>query len=218
VLGMLVLMVAGYALAEVPGALAGLAGSELVRYFHTRHAVRPAALGGIDQDLRYTALFLASSGAGVLAIAGCEALALHTAFAALAASIVVGIVWLPLLVPQARRFLVRPRMRPENPRAPGPPPAGGSTSVVLTSATRPLGRHAARVELYVERHWGESVPRPYRMVRRIPESHQTRFLIVVAHARSGSSLLVHLLHANPAIFGIGEHHVSYDTPHDLQRL
>lgn len=125
VLGMLVLMVAGYALAEVPGALAGLAGSELVRYFHTRHAVRPAALGGIDQDLRYTALFLASSGAGVLAIAGCEALALHTAFAALAASIVVGIVWLPLLVPQARRFLVRPRMRPENPRAPGPPPAGG---------------------------------------------------------------------------------------------
>jgi len=89
---------------------------------------------------------------------------------------------------------------------------------VLTSAKRTLRRHAGRLKLYVERHWGEYVPRAYRMVRRIPESHQTRFLIVVAHARSGSSLLVHLLHANPAIFGIGEHHVSYDTPHDLQRL
>lgn len=88
----------------------------------------------------------------------------------------------------------------------------------LTTTQQALRRQAGRLKLYVERHVGEYVPRVYRTVLRIPESNRTRYLIVVAHARSGSSLLVHLLHSNPAIFGVGEHHVSYDAPNDLRRL
>lgn len=53
---------------------------------------------------------------------------------------------------------------------------------------------------------------------RLPDSESTRYLLVIAHARSGSSLLVHLLHANPDILGIGEHHVSYDSVADLRSL
>lgn len=88
----------------------------------------------------------------------------------------------------------------------------------LSSSKQALRRRAGRLKLYMERHLGEYVPRIYRTVLRIPETHRTRYLIVIAHARSGSSLLVHLLHSNPSIFGIGEHHVSYDSRDDLQRL
>lgn len=125
VLGMLVLMVLGYAVAELPGALAGLAGSEVVRLVHTRHALHPAKLGGVDQDLRYTALFLVSAGGGVLAVAGCEALNLHASLAASAATVLVGAVWLPLLVPSFRRSVVHPGVRPENTDTPGPPRTSG---------------------------------------------------------------------------------------------
>lgn len=93
-----------------------------------------------------------------------------------------------------------------------------SFSEPLVSPTEALRRKAGQLKLFVERRWGEYVPRAYRTVLRIPESERTGFLIVVAHARSGSSLLVHLLHANPEIFGIGEHHVSYDEVSDLKRL
>ena len=43
-------------------------------------------------------------------------------------------------------------------------------------------------------------------------------ILVLAHMRSGSSLLVHLLSSNPDICGFGETHIDYRTKHDLSRL
>lgn len=58
----------------------------------------------------------------------------------------------------------------------------------------------------------------YRRVHRISTPVSERILYVHAHPRSGSTLLGHLLHANPQIDGFGEHHVSYRTPEDVTAL
>lgn len=45
-----------------------------------------------------------------------------------------------------------------------------------------------------------------------------RILLILAHMRSGSSLLQHVLASNPAVIGRGERNKSYRTPWDLDRL
>ena len=45
-----------------------------------------------------------------------------------------------------------------------------------------------------------------------------RYLFVMAPARSGSSLLGHILYNHPEVTGYGESHVGYTSQHDLQRL
>lgn len=45
-----------------------------------------------------------------------------------------------------------------------------------------------------------------------------RFLWILSHMRSGSSLLTHILSANPEIIGYGETHISYQSSKDLKRL
>lgn len=74
---------------------------------------------------------------------------------------------------------------------------------------------AARVQ--IERKLGESIG---FVVRRASGSGGAlpKTLFVIAHARSGSTMLTHILGAHPDILSVGEHHVSYKAPSDLQRL
>ncbi len=46
----------------------------------------------------------------------------------------------------------------------------------------------------------------------------TKFLFVVGHMRSGSTLLTHILNSNPDISGYGETHTPYETSEDVDRL
>lgn len=45
-----------------------------------------------------------------------------------------------------------------------------------------------------------------------------KWLFVIGHMRSGSSLLVHILNTNPEIIGYGETHLGYFGRHSLARL
>jgi hypothetical protein len=45
-----------------------------------------------------------------------------------------------------------------------------------------------------------------------------RFILMLSHMRSGSSLLTHILNTNPEISGYGENHADYHNPMDLNRL
>jgi hypothetical protein len=45
-----------------------------------------------------------------------------------------------------------------------------------------------------------------------------RFVFILGHMRSGSSLLAHILANHPDIVGAGETHISYQTPADLPKL
>lgn len=48
--------------------------------------------------------------------------------------------------------------------------------------------------------------------------HNYRYVFVLGHVRSGSSLLSHILASHPDIAGAGETHITYQTPADLQSL
>lgn len=74
---------------------------------------------------------------------------------------------------------------------------------------------AARVQ--IERKLGECVGFAVRRASR-PSGDPPKTLFVIAHARSGSTMLTHILGAHPDILSVGEHHVSYDASSDLQRL
>ncbi len=58
----------------------------------------------------------------------------------------------------------------------------------------------------------------YRSLRGLRSPIADGHLFVLAHPRSGSTVLTHILHSHPAIAGFGEHHVSYETEADLARL
>ncbi|ASC72839.1 hypothetical protein XM38_037990 [Halomicronema hongdechloris C2206] len=58
-------------------------------------------------------------------------------------------------------------------------------------------------------------PDPYRVLGR---GRPYKILLVLGHMRSGSSLLTHILNANPAILGYGETHLKYRTEADFKRL
>jgi len=58
----------------------------------------------------------------------------------------------------------------------------------------------------------------YRRAKRIRRPIADRHLFVLAHPRSGSTVLAHVLDSHSQITGFGEHHVSYATPADLARL
>ncbi|MEO1094863.1 MAG: sulfotransferase family protein [Cyanobacteria bacterium J06638_28] len=45
-----------------------------------------------------------------------------------------------------------------------------------------------------------------------------RVLWILSHMRSGSSLLTHILNANPEIIGYGETHITYRSPQDYKQL
>jgi hypothetical protein len=45
-----------------------------------------------------------------------------------------------------------------------------------------------------------------------------RYVFILGHVRSGSTLLSHILASHPEFVGAGEMHISYQTPADLQKL
>ncbi len=58
----------------------------------------------------------------------------------------------------------------------------------------------------------------YRRLRSIDTPLTERYLFVLAHPRSGSTVLSHVLQSHPSIVGFGEHHEGYDTAEDLEAL
>ncbi|NEZ54424.1 sulfotransferase family protein [Adonisia turfae] len=61
----------------------------------------------------------------------------------------------------------------------------------------------------------ESVNQPYRVAFR---AKPYRFLLLLSHMRSGSSLLTHLLTTNPEVIGYGETHTNYADADDFKGL
>ena len=58
----------------------------------------------------------------------------------------------------------------------------------------------------------------YRRVRSIDTPLADRYLFVLAHPRSGSTMVSHVLQTHPDIIGFGEHHEGYETQSDLEAL
>ena len=61
----------------------------------------------------------------------------------------------------------------------------------------------------------ESASKPYHVAFR---SKPYRFLLLLSHMRSGSSLLTHLLTTNPEVIGYGETHIDYTDADDFRVL
>lgn len=61
----------------------------------------------------------------------------------------------------------------------------------------------------------EAVHQPYRVAFR---ATPYRFLLLLSHMRSGSSLLAHVLTTNPEIIGYGETHTNYTDANDFKGL
>lgn len=59
-----------------------------------------------------------------------------------------------------------------------------------------------------------AVSRLYLMLSR----HEYRYVFILGHMRSGSSLLAHILANHPDIVGAGETHISYQTAADVPKL
>ena len=58
-------------------------------------------------------------------------------------------------------------------------------------------------------------PDPYKIALR---KKPYQILWILSHMRSGSSLLTHILSANPEIIGYGETHICYESPRDFKKL
>lgn len=58
-------------------------------------------------------------------------------------------------------------------------------------------------------------PEPFSIALR---KRPYRVLWILSHMRSGSSLLTHILNANPEIIGYGETHITYRSPEDYKQL
>lgn len=103
VASMLVGMLVGYQLAELTGALWGLAASEICRYAYLRFRAEQSAFGGIRQEVLYTGFVAASSLGGILAVAAIKSLGLPAIAQALAMALLVVGAWVPIALPQLRR-------------------------------------------------------------------------------------------------------------------
>lgn len=56
---------------------------------------------------------------------------------------------------------------------------------------------------------------PYQILFR---QESVKILLILGHMRAGSSLLTHLLTANPEITGFGETHINYSSEQDFKKL
>ena len=62
---------------------------------------------------------------------------------------------------------------------------------------------------------------PFRAISRLSlllNRHKYRYIFILGHMRSGSSLLAHILADNAEVAGAGESHITYQTPRDLPKL
>ena len=97
-LGMLVLIPLGYALGGFPGAVAGLAISEIVRYSVSAFAVTRAGLRGWPKELRLSTWVFASAGLGWMSVQLAEREGWSAYSAALLVFVVVSLAWVPLFL------------------------------------------------------------------------------------------------------------------------
>lgn len=95
-LGMLLLIPLGYALAGFPGAVTGLAASELLKYSVSAYAVTRANLKGWPQELQLTGWVLATSGLGWFAASFAERADWSRIAAAALVFTAVTLAWAPL--------------------------------------------------------------------------------------------------------------------------
>ena len=86
----------------------------------------------------------------------------------------------------------------------------------------PLGQWRQRIREYkndlVQTYFNyriEAVNQPYTVAFR---TQPYRFLLLLSHMRSGSSLLTHLLTTNPEVIGYGETHTNYADANDFKGL
>lgn len=106
IVAMIVLIPVGYLYAGFPGAIAGFAISEVVRYVCVALLARPAKLRGGAQMARFTALTAVASGIGYGVVhATLHTFAWHVFWVNLVLAVVVGALWLPLVLPMLRRTL-----------------------------------------------------------------------------------------------------------------
>lgn len=104
IVAMLVFIPVGYHYAAFPGAIAGFAVSEIVRYLGIGILARPAQLRSTRQALGFTVMTLAASVVGFSAAhVGAVILNLPVLITAVVVGIVVGGLWLPVLAPMLRR-------------------------------------------------------------------------------------------------------------------
>mgnify|MGYP001791355721 CR=1 FL=1 len=71
---------------------------------------------------------------------------------------------------------------------------------------------------WVQRYFSYRIDRanqPYQVAFR---TEPYRFLLLLSHMRSGSSLLTHVLTTNPEVIGYGETHIDYSNARDVKRL
>ena len=72
--------------------------------------------------------------------------------------------------------------------------------------------------------WKVARPAAWTAFRTVSRSYlllsgrQYRFIFILGHMRSGSTLLSHILASHPDIVGAGEAHITYQTPADLPQL
>lgn len=62
---------------------------------------------------------------------------------------------------------------------------------------------------------------PFRAISRLSlllNRHKYRYIFILGHMRSGSSLLAHILADSSEVAGAGESHITYQTTRDLPRL
>ena len=104
---MIVLIPAGYAAAEFPGAVAGFAAADLGRYAVSAVGAYRAGLRGWPQDLAATVLVAAAAAAGWLAADFVAQRDAHVVLIALAVFLAVTLVWMPPVL----HFLWRIRSR-----------------------------------------------------------------------------------------------------------
>lgn len=110
IVAMLVLIPLGYVYAAFPGAIAGFALSEVVRYASIGLLARPAHLRGSRQAWAFTGLTAAASGLGYAAThTAMHTFDLHIVVVNAVVAVVVGGLWLPLVVPMLRRNLAQPQ-------------------------------------------------------------------------------------------------------------
>lgn len=106
VLAMLVAMLVGYSVGGFEAALVGLALSEVARYGYLRVVARTAGVGGLRQELVYTAFLGGAVLVANLVLAGAQALGLPVVAQAAMLGLVVAGLWLPVALPQLRNVAI----------------------------------------------------------------------------------------------------------------
>ncbi len=92
------------------------------------------------------------------------------------------------------------------------------TGDAVRAARRSLHVRLGRARFDAEQLSAERSMATWRSIHRIATPSTDRVVLIHAHPRSGSTLLANLLASHPEIAGYGEHHTSYRSRSDVERL